>query len=105
MRSLRKNAGHKIVSLALFLGLSVAAGSCAKSVDTVDTTKWGRSFEPNQDGSVRLDPSAQGGGRQADGTVPTSSNYVVPKASVGGAYHRTFSTSPSYRMTGGFHTR
>lgn len=94
------NLRHHIPALALLLGLSAAAGGCARNVDQVEFNKWGESFSSGN----RIDTSAQGGATQ-NGVAPTSTNFAVPKASVGGAYHRTTSTSPTYRMTGGFHTR
>lgn len=98
------NLRHKLPALTLLIGLSAAAGGCARNVDQVDFNKWGSSFNSNNGSGDRIDTSAQGGASQ-NGVTPTSTNFAVPKASVGGAYHRTTSTSPTYRMTGGFHTR
>jgi hypothetical protein len=79
-----------------------ALGSCAKNVDQVEFTKWGNSFVPAQRNTTGMDTTAQGGALQ-NGVTPQSPNHKVTKASVGGSYHRTFSTSPNYRMVGGFH--
>lgn len=99
MRTLRKS-----LVLATFLAISASAVGCAKNVEQVDFTKWGYSFEPQNNGGTRIDTSAQGGASQS-GALPNSTNFTIPKASVGGAYLRTSSSSASYRMTGGFHTR
>jgi hypothetical protein len=90
----------RLVALSLLGAVSLAG--CAKNVDRVDFSKWGNSYVPAaSDAFKNVDTTAQGG--VPNGTQPNSPNYVVPKASVGGAYHRTFATSPSYRMVGGFH--
>lgn len=83
--------------------LIITATGCAKNVDRIEFTKWGNSFVPPR--TTGFDTTAQGGGIQnTRGGTPMNNYHMVPKASVGGTYHRTFATSPSYRMVGGFHT-
>ena len=86
-----------ILSAGLFLALT----GCAKNVDRINFTKWGNSYIPN---GSSIDTTAQGGASTDVGSqLPQNSNNVIPKASLGGAYHRTFASSPSYRLVGGFH--
>jgi hypothetical protein len=89
-----------VALLSLAIGASLSATGCAKNVDHVEFTKWGHSFVPR---GTSMDTTAQGGA-PLNNVTPSSTNYRVPKASVGGSYLRTFATSPSYRMVGGFHT-
>jgi hypothetical protein len=78
-----------------------ALSGCAKNVDRIDFTKWGNSYVPR---GSSVDTTAQGGVPTTQGaTPPQSANHIVPKASLGGSYHRSFATSPSYKMVGGFH--
>lgn len=86
----------------LALAFMVTASGCAKNVDRIDFTKWGNSFIPTQRPNSGMDTTAQGGAA-VNGVVPQGQNHKVPKASMGGTYHRTFATSPNYRMVGGFH--
>jgi hypothetical protein len=93
-------------ALLTALALSLAAAGCAKNVDRVEFRKWGHSFDRPPGGmpeGTNIDTSAQGGASVGVGPLPESTNYKLPKASVGGSYHRTFATSPSYRLMGGFH--
>lgn len=88
-----------IFGLLLTVVLGSASG-CAKNVDRINFNKWGNSYLPK---NSSMDNSAQGGASQ-NGEIPSSANFVVPKASVGGSYHRSTATSPRYRMVGGFHS-
>lgn len=92
---------NRYLSIVALIGTSVLSG-CAKNVDRINFTKWGNSYLTPQGSSV--DTSAHGGTNTIVGSqAPQNGINTVPKASVGGAYHRSFATSPSYRMVGGFH--
>ncbi len=93
------------LAFLLLLG-AVAGAGCAKNVDKVEFRKWGHSFDAPAGGAPpgdNIDTTAQGGSSLGNGPVPESPNFKMPKASVGGAYHRTFSSSVNYRLMGGFH--
>ena len=93
----------KLISSTFIIALMIAASGCAKNVDRIEFTKWGNSFVPQR--TTSFDTTAQGGGIQNQrGGVPENAYNKMPKAAVGGTYHRTFATSTSYRMVGGFHT-
>lgn len=84
--------------------VAVSAAGCAKNVDKINTTKWGSSFVPGSSSrNSSMDLTAQGGSSVGTATVPSGENNIIPKASVGGTYHRTFAASAHYRMVGGFH--
>ncbi len=83
----------------IVLGFLTLGTGCAKNVDRIQFTKWGNSFIPRGTG---VDTTAQGGATQ-NGVIPQSPSFQNTKASVGGAYYRTFATSSHYRMVGGFH--
>lgn len=101
MRSLRiKSWVGSWVGLTAAVALTFSILGCAKNVDRIDFVKWGNSYVPR---GSSMDTSAQGGASQ-NGLIPKSTNFAAPKASVGGSYHRTYATSPRYRMIGGFHT-
>jgi hypothetical protein len=87
----------KISLLAAVFALTAAG--CAKNVERIEFTKWGHSYVPNKSS---MDTTAQGGAQQ-NNVVPTNGVQSMPKASVGGSYHRTFSQSPNFKMVGGFH--
>jgi hypothetical protein len=91
-----------ILSAILTLALAVAASGCAKNVDKIEFKKWGNSFVPPQRNTSGVDTTAQGGAAQ-NGVIPQNGINAMPKASLGGAYQRTFATSPHFRMVGGFH--
>jgi hypothetical protein len=83
------------------VALATASG-CAKNVDHIEFKKWGNSFVPPRTTDA-MDTSVQGGAAQ-NGVVPKNGVNAMPKAAVGGTYHRTFASSNHYRMVGGFHT-
>lgn len=89
----------QILAIFSFTVGILALSGCAKNVDRAQFTKWGNSFVPR---GTSIDTTAQGGATD-NNVVPQNGINKLPKASVGGAYHRSFATSPSYRMVGGFH--
>lgn len=91
-----------IPTVLLSVALTVAGSGCAKNVDRIEFEKWGNSFVNPQRNTTGMDLTAQGGAAQ-NGQIPQNDSYKVPRASVGGSYHRNFASSPNYRLVGGFH--
>ena len=100
MKAILPNLVRSFALSLTVVALAVMSG-CAKNVEKFDYNKWGNSFVPAKQNSSAVDTTVQGGAAQ-NGQIPQNGVNKVPKASVGGAYQRSFATSPHFRMVGGF---